>query len=442
MCGILGHFGADVSPHRVRVAAAQMCDAPLGGGCVRRGPGWALAAGRAATGGGITAAFEGDIDNRLALFTRLEVRGHAVADRDEAAVLRSAFELDGAEFPEHVQGAYAAAVVDARGAPVLVLATDDAGTTPLYYHWDASREQLCFASEIPALLTLLPGRPSLWEPGLDAYLAAGAPLHDRTLIDGVRVLPPGATAVCRRGRGLRVTRRASASGRTAPAPGPAASAEPTCLLGAGGPGADLVTDLRGPARQELPSVGLAAEQGAGQGSGQRAEIDAARLPHLLPDLVWRLGQPDADPAALTAYVLYESAHRAGFRAALATDPVDEIIDGRARVETAVRADPPTASGAGAWLARYVDGLAAVPGKTRTRLYSSDYRAYLADRGDTAQTLAAQLGEEAAGGARRAALTRFELDVLLPARGLRRMAHLSGSHSVCARLPIAPRPAWA
>ncbi|WP_405997056.1 asparagine synthase-related protein [Streptomyces sp. NBC_00829] len=450
MCRILGHFGADISPHDLRSAVSQRMDAGRSDAdCVQRGEGWALAAVQTMADKGITAAFEGEIDHRLGLLTRLEVHGRAVADRNDAALLRSAFELDGTDFAEHLDGSYIAAVVDTRSAPVLVLATDDAGTTPLYYHWDPARQQLRFASEIPALLTLLPRRPALWEPGLDAYLTTGAPLDGHTLIEGVRVLPPGTTAVCSRAGGLRLIRRATGPGRTVPAPGPAAGvrvratavervrrreagAGPTCLLGIGGPGTDLVTELAAAAGQGLPSVGLP----DGEEAGRPAGIDAARLPELLPDLVRRLGQPDADPAALTTDILFASAHRAGFRSALATDTVDEIIAGRGRVEAAVRARDVE------WLTRYADALSAVPSDTRFRLYSADYRAYVADRGDAGRALMTRLGEHARGEARRAVLTGFELDVLLPARGLRRLAHLSGSHAVRARLPLAPRPVWA
>ncbi|MCX5192566.1 hypothetical protein OOK31_01450 [Streptomyces sp. NBC_00249] len=397
----LGCFGGDVPAHRLR-AAARVHDRSPDGPCVRRGEGWALVSGRTAFRGRVAAVLDGEIDNRLALFTRLEVRGHAVADRDGSAVLRAAFELDGAEFAEHLDGAYAAAVVDARAAPVLVLATDDAGTTPLYYHWDPGRGCLRFASEIPALLALLTDPPGLWEPGLDAYLTTGAALDGATLIDGVRMLPPGTTAVCSRGRGLSLVRRAAKAPRTAAVP----------PRGLGGPG---------------PTPAGAGEAGA----------DAARLPELLPELLWRLGQPDADPGTLGGYLRFGSARRAGERTALAPDPVGEIAEGRARVEEAVRARD------GVRLARYADALAPVPADARSRLYSADYRAYLADRGDAALRLAERLGApcEAGPGAARGALTRFELEVLLPARGLRRLAHLSGAQGVRARLPVSPRRAW-
>ncbi|MFJ4682101.1 hypothetical protein [Streptomyces sp. NPDC088789] len=413
---ILGHLGADIAPYRLRAALAdEGADAAP---ALCGGAGWALAAGRGRSGGGVAVALAGRLDVRLPLLTRIEAAGGAVAERDHAALIGSAYEADGTDVTARLEGAYALAVVDTRGAPVVVLATDDAGTTPLYYHWDAAREELRFATRVTDLLALLRARPSLWEPGLDAYLTTGAPLDGQTLIDGVRSLPPRTTAVCARGRGLRLIRRDTGPGGSPP--GTARRA------GAG---------ERGQGRPPAPA-----------GSGTRppdTPLPAPRcadLPELLPALAWSLGQPDADPAALTSYALYASAHRAGLRTMLAADAVDEIGRGRRRVDAAADGTPDSAVTDG--IARYVDTLGTASANARFGLYSSDYRAYLTDRGDTARRLTERLGEEAAGGSRRATLTGFELDVLLPARGLRRTAHLSGAHAVRATLPSTPRQTWA
>ncbi|MEU9714465.1 hypothetical protein [Streptomyces sp. NPDC047976] len=173
MYAFLGHYGAGLPAHRLHAAAARLGTGPSGGIRLIRGEGWALASGRVFDRGGVAAALDGGIEGRLALATRLEVRGLPVADRNDAALAHSAFALDGERFAAHVEGAYAAAVVDARAEPVLVLAAG-AGGTPLYYHREPDGGLLCFASALPVLLALLPDRPGPW----------------------VRVLPPGTTAVC------------------------------------------------------------------------------------------------------------------------------------------------------------------------------------------------------------------------------------------------------
>ncbi|MFJ3876096.1 hypothetical protein ACIPW5_01400 [Streptomyces sp. NPDC090077] len=195
MYPFLGHFGAALPAHRLRAAAAQLRPGPGGGIRPSRGEGWALASGRLYEQHGIAAVLDGGIEGRLALATRLEVRGLPVADRNDAALACSAFELDGARFTAHLGGAYAAAVVDARAEPVLVLAAAGAGGAPLYYHWEPDRGRLCFASALPALLTLLPDLPEQW----------------------VRTLPPGTTAVYTRRAGPAVLTGAGPR-RSVPAP--------------------------------------------------------------------------------------------------------------------------------------------------------------------------------------------------------------------------------
>ncbi|GAA0288358.1 hypothetical protein GCM10010302_28380 [Streptomyces polychromogenes] len=441
----LGHFGFRLPSHRLRAAAALLDPAP-GGACVNRGEGWGLAARRTCSRDGITAVLDGTVDNGLALFTRLEVRGRGVADRDGPAVVRAAYEVDGAEFARHVEGDFAAAVVDARGAPVLVLACDAAGTVPVYYHWDAGRGRLCFAPDVPALLALLPDPPGLWEPGPDAYLATGGPLDGHTLIDGVRVLPPGTTAVCSRRGGLRLLPGAGAGPGAESGPGRGSGVReravdqvrrrsggpgPVCLLGSGGPGFALAEGLAAVARPGLASVGAPEGRGGGARAGRVAEPAA----ELVAELVWRTGLPDADPAVLSGAALFGAAREAGFAAALATDPLDELARARRRVGEAVADGSP---------ARYAEALAVVPAGLRERLYSRDYGAYLADRGDAGQALAGRLDGACGEGGRaalRGVLTGFELEVLLPARGLRRLAHLSAAHGVRARLPLSPHLAW-
>ncbi|WP_405977208.1 hypothetical protein [Streptomyces sp. NBC_00158] len=209
MYAFLGHFGAVLPAHRLHAAAAQLRTGLPGGIRLSRGEGWALASGRVFERGGVAAALDGGIEGRLALATRLEVRGLPVADRNDAALAHSAFALDGAGFAAHVEGGYAAAVVDARAEPLLVLAAAGAGGTPLYWYREPGGGPLCFASALPALLALLPDRPGSW----------------------VRTLAPGTTAVCSRRAAPRPAPRAdpaplTAAGRrrSVPAPGTAREA--------------------------------------------------------------------------------------------------------------------------------------------------------------------------------------------------------------------------
>lgn len=439
MSRILGQFGTDIAPYVLRGTPGRG-EEP--GTRVLRGRGWALAGERADSRGGVAAVLAGAVEVRLPLLSRIEAGGRPVAERNHAALLRAAFETDGESFAGQVRGAYAAAVVDTRGTPVLVLAADEAGAVPLYYHWNATREVLSFATEIPALLALLPDPPALWTPGLDAYLSTGAALGGATLIEGVRVLPPGTTAVCARGRAPRLLRHGPEGARKVPGPGlpdrdlpvapgshpgvpgtpglapggardPMSGATPGPTSGPGsGPGSGPVPESPSPEPKADPVTDPVSEPMSDPLDRRRARDLAV----LLPALLWRLGQPEADPGALTAYARYGALPQAP----RATDLAVEAAAGRERVAVAV-ADP-----AEDWTARYAEGLAPVGAVGRTRLYSADYRAYLAERGGAAEALAVRLGEAAAVRSRRVALTAFERDELLPVRGLRRAAHLGGA----------------
>ncbi|WP_369147948.1 asparagine synthase-related protein [Streptomyces sp. R44] len=441
MSRILGQFGTDIAPYVLREAAGR----DGGGVRVQHGTGWALAGAAADADGGVAAVLTGRLDVRLPLLSRIEAGGRGVAERAPATLVRAAFQTEGPECTGLLRGRYAVAVADTRGAQRLVLATDDAGSIPIYHHWDRVRQVFSFASDLPALLALLPSRPALWQPGLDAYLTTGAALDGRTLFDGVRMLPPGTTAVYERGIGLRLIRRDPAVGATVPAPGTAGrelqlerarrsrgGTPADALLDLPGPGTTLLRELTGP---DLPSAGPAPGEA---GSDALLPLDrrwVRDLPALLPELVWRLGQPEADPGALLVSALYAAARRRGIGTVLASDAAEEVVAGRRRVEAALGEGPQD------WLSCYADRLAPVPAAHRAKLYTRDYRAFLDDRGDAAHGLAARLGAEAERRSRRAALTAFELDELLPVRGLRRTAHLAGGHAVSGLLPWPARRLW-
>jgi asparagine synthase (glutamine-hydrolysing) len=475
MCRIHGHFDADLSPHDMRVAGGLQRHGGPDEARLAQGAGWALGSNRLvitdpaggrqpyeSEDGQIKAVFNGEIYNHDELRSGLESRGHRFADRCDGGVLPALYQQHGTGFADRLDGMFAIALVDLRTEPTVVLATDDAGMKPIYYQWDGRR--LRFASELPALLTMGRERPALWEPGLDSYLATKTPFGEHTLVEGVQVLPPGTTAVCSRSRGLRLHRRAV---RQRP---PVTGGEPgwagemvrqvladevrslsvadaqVCAITSGGLDSSLVTALMaGDAPAAVHSFNIAYrgewphdERHFAREVAQRAgtvhhqvELDAARFPELLPTVAWHLGQPNADPITLSTYGLFEAVHRAGFKVALTGDAADEVFAGYGRIRAAVTAR-------GAWLPDYLDALAAVPANVRPRLYSADYRAFVAERGSASEAIAERLREEAVHRPRLEVITEFETQVRLPAYHLRRVDHLSMAHAVEVRLPFCQR----
>ncbi|QMU71478.1 asparagine synthase (glutamine-hydrolyzing) [Streptacidiphilus sp. P02-A3a] len=475
MCRIHGHFDADASPHELRAAGALQRHGGPDDSRVASGPRWGLGSQRLAItdpdggrqpydlgGGRIRAVFNGEIYNHADLRTRLEGRGHHFPDQCDGAVLPALYEVYGAAFAEQLDGMFAIALVDLRAEPTMVLATDDAGMKPIYYHWDG--RQLRFASELPALLALLglgKDKPRLWEPALDSYLATKTPFGEETFFEGVRVLPPGTTALCSRSGGLRLHRRepepraAAADGQE---PGEqvrealtsevgrllSADAE-VCAITSGGLDSSLVTALMARQKADVHSFNIAYtgtwphdERHFALEVAQRAgtvhhqvELDIADFPELLPPVAWHLGQPNADPITLSTYALFEAVHRAGFKVALTGDAADEVFAGYGRVHAAVAAPGP-------WIPAYVDALAAIPKEARERLYSREYRAFVAARGSASDAIAERLRADAAHRPRLDVLSDFETEVRLPAYHLRRVDHLSMAHAVEVRLPFCQR----
>ncbi|MER5968930.1 asparagine synthase (glutamine-hydrolyzing) [Streptomyces sp. NPDC002055] len=471
MCRIFGYFDARTTPHELRAASALQRHGGPDAQTFATGPGWGLGSNRLAVtdpgggvqpyrlGDGITVVFNGEIYNHAELRRRLAARGHQFEDDCDGSVLPALYAEYGPDFTDHLDGMYAVAVLDRRRDPTLLLATDDLGMKPLYYHWDAQRRELHFSSELPALLAFRAVPVEVWEPGLDAYLSTKTPFGEETMFRGIRVLPPAATAHLDRSRGLRIVRRDTAVVPAAPESpaGPGArvrsllTAEvdrlvradvPVALVTSGGLDSGLVSALAARRVPGLHSFNIAytgtwpADERAfaretAEWNGTRhhqIEIDPARFPELLPDVVGHLGQPNADPITLSTRALFSAVREAGFTVALTGDGADEVFGGYDRMVTALRTPPGQD-----WVTRYVDALAAVPRRLRNELYSAEYRHFVAARGSAADRIAEELG--ASVGPRVRTLTEFESGVRMPAYHLRRVDHLSMAASVEVRLPF-------
>lgn len=470
MCRIYGYFNARPSFHEIKaVAALQRHGGPDSAGTARA-PGWAVGNNRLAIvdldggeqpydlDGRITVVFNGEVYNHDELRDRLRRRGYAFADRCDGGIIPALFDTYGPGFTDELDGMYAVAVLDQRGTPTLVLATDDAGMKPLYYRWDPVRRSLYFSSEIPALLGFQAVSTGLWEGGLEAYLATKTPFGDQTMFDEIKVLPPAATLVCELGGTPRVRLRRTDDGEPLADLGVAADLVrrrlatevgrllvadvPVAVVTSGGLDSSLVTALAARHRP-VSSFNIAyrgtwpaderhyAEEvaGAAQSVHHQVELDPLTFPALMEDVVWHLGQPNADPITLSTYGLFAAVRDAGFKVALTGDAADEMFGGYARMRTAVRAAEDGAD----WYTGYLDALAVVPADRRHALYTAGYREQV--RKEPAVPREAL---DVLRGGRGGVLDRimaFEQRYRLPAYHLRRVDHLSMAHSVEVRLPF-------
>lgn len=205
MCGIAGFSGADVTPDAARPLLARMI-----GTLAHRGPdgfgfhaeaGVGLAHARLsiidlATGDqpihnptrDVWTVFNGEIFNYVELRARLEAAGHAFYTQSDTEVIVHLYDRYGDAFVEHLNGQFAIALWDARRRR-LVLARDRTGIRPLFHA--SAQGRTWFASEMKALLAVLPQCASLDPLGLVQTLSTWSAVEPQTVYRDVHSLPPG-----------------------------------------------------------------------------------------------------------------------------------------------------------------------------------------------------------------------------------------------------------
>ena len=143
----------------------------------------------------------GEIYNYRGLMAELKAKGHRFATESDTEVVLHLYEELGEACLDRLRGMFAFAIWDDT-AGRLFMARDHLGQKPLFYMQRGS--ELAFASEIKALLTLLPGAPS---PNLDAlhqYLALRIIAAPLTMFEGVSKLPPGHWLSYSQAQGIKV----------------------------------------------------------------------------------------------------------------------------------------------------------------------------------------------------------------------------------------------
>ncbi len=139
--------------------------------------------------GSVQVVFNGEIYNHRALRKELTAAGHSfTTDHSDTEVLVHGWREWGTHLPEKLLGMFAFAVWD-RAADSLFLARDRMGQKPLFYY--ANKEQLAFASTLPALLAWphIPRRVTTGK--LAAYLFHGYMPPPDTIYEDIWQLTPG-----------------------------------------------------------------------------------------------------------------------------------------------------------------------------------------------------------------------------------------------------------
>lgn len=136
---------------------------------------------------GVGIVFNGEIYNYRALRAELEASGYAFTTQSDTEVILNLYRRDGLDMLSRLEGMFAICLYD-RSRRRLHLIRDRFGVKPLYYaELDGA---FYFASEIKAILQVLPRRPDLNRQALHDYLTLRFVPSPDTVWRGIRKLPP------------------------------------------------------------------------------------------------------------------------------------------------------------------------------------------------------------------------------------------------------------
>lgn len=133
--------------------------------------------------------FNGEIYNYRELRIELQAIGHEFLSDSDTEVLLAAWAQWGVSCLPRLVGMFAFVVLDKKNG-TLTCIRDAFGIKPFFYSEEEGRFAL--ASELPALLELLPRKPALnWQRSYDYLVHGDYDSCPETFYEGVRHLPPG-----------------------------------------------------------------------------------------------------------------------------------------------------------------------------------------------------------------------------------------------------------
>jgi len=149
--------------------------------------------------GSLWITYNGEIYNFPELRNELLAKGHRFVSRTDTEVIVHLYEEEGRECVKRLNGMFAFAICDLRGAtPSLFVARDHFGIKPFYYAQQGRR--FAFSSEIKALLQV-PGIEAEIDLGaLQQYLTLLWVPDPNTIFRGIYKLPAGHAATFQGGR--------------------------------------------------------------------------------------------------------------------------------------------------------------------------------------------------------------------------------------------------
>ena len=144
--------------------------------------------------GSAVLVFSGEDHPEAGTPSKLKERGHAVQP-DGPSYLVHLYEEDPA-FPAGLNGWFHGLIADRRRGTVVVF-NDRFGMHRLYYH--ESKDAFYFAAEAKAILAVRPELRTVNPKALGEFVALGCVVENRSLFQGIQVLPPGSAWSFRNG---------------------------------------------------------------------------------------------------------------------------------------------------------------------------------------------------------------------------------------------------
>jgi asparagine synthase (glutamine-hydrolysing) len=291
--------------------------------------------------------YNGEIYNFVELRRELESKGHCFASHTDTEVIIHLYEQEGPDCVRRLNGMFAFAICDLRSAtPTLFLARDHFGIKPFYYFHDGGR--FAFASEVKALLQIPEIEAELDPQALHQYLTFLWVPDPKTMFRRILKLPAGHYATLRDGE-LKLTQYWDLTFPPATQTYSRSEAELAeevrerfrrsveaqmvsdvpigAFLSAGLDSSGIVAMMRRATNQPVrtytitfprkyrvgettlddPEVATRLSRHLGC-ENQRIVVEPD-VTELLPQLIWHMDEPIADPAIITAYLVCREARK-------------------------------------------------------------------------------------------------------------------------------------
>jgi asparagine synthase (glutamine-hydrolysing) len=307
----------------------------------------------------VAVVFNGEIYNYRDLARELVSRGHVFRTRSDTETIVHAYEEYGDDCVRHLRGMFGFAIRDSRRQRLL-LARDRLGIKPVYYCRVGGT--LAFASEIKALLEI-PGIAREVDPeSLDLYLSLRYVPGPRTIFRNIFCLQPG-HILSVDSEGVHISKYWDIDYDRHSDDSPQQSLErfgelleesvrlrlisdvPLGVFLSGGLDSSAILAVmrsQVPVQNRIKTFSIGYEGSGGEADNEfeyaRLAADAFAADHheyrlnakefeaFMPDLVWHLDQPLADPSCIPLYYISRLA-REHIRVVLSGEGADEILAG-------------------------------------------------------------------------------------------------------------------